>query len=79
MRRKISGVVGGRLWALGGGFVVFVVGRGDGLQVFGFEHLVAVQAPHIVHTITSRHDFRTGVIAGLHKRGEKEIIPILSM
>jgi hypothetical protein len=55
---------------LGGGLIIFVVGRDDGLQVFGLEHLVAVQATHIVHTIASCQDFRTGVIAGLHNGGE---------
>ena len=64
---------------LGGGLVVLVIGRDDSFQVLGFEHLVAVQTPHIIHTIASRQDFRAGVIAGLHKRSEKEIIPILSM
>ncbi len=63
---------------LGGGLVVFVVGRDDGFQVFGFEHLVAVQATHIVHTVTPCQHLGAGVIAGLHKN-EKEIIPILSM
>jgi hypothetical protein len=64
--------------ALSGGLIVFVVSRDDGLEVFGFEHLVTIQASHIVHTIATRQDFRAGVIAGLHK-GKKEIIPILSM
>jgi hypothetical protein len=63
---------------LGGGLIVLVVGRDDGLQVFGFEHLVAVQAPYIVHTIAACQDFGAGMITGLHRR-EKEIIPILSM
>ena len=59
----------------GGGFVVFVVGR-NGLQVFGFEHLVAIQAADVVNAIASRHDFGSRVLAVLHKM---EIIPILSM
>jgi hypothetical protein len=61
---------------LGGGLVVLVVCRNDGFQVFGFEHLVTIQASYVVHTVTSSHNFRAGVIAGLHR---KEIIPILSI
>jgi hypothetical protein len=53
---------------LGSWLVVFVVGGNDGFEVFGFEHLVAIQASHIVHTVTSGQYFRTGVIAGLHRK-----------
>ncbi len=63
---------------LGCGLIVFVVGRDDGFQVLGFKYLVAIEAPYIVHTITTCQDFRAGVIAGLH-RENYEIIPILSM
>jgi hypothetical protein len=75
---KISAGSGEGGQASGGGFVVFIVGRNDGLQVLSFENLIAVQAAHIVHAIAACHDFRTGVIAGLH-RAKKKIIPILSM
>jgi hypothetical protein len=74
--------VGVRQWEyswLGGRLIVLVVGRDDGLQVFGFEHLVAIHAAHIVYAIASGQHFGAGVIAGLHRRAEKEIIPILSM
>jgi hypothetical protein len=70
--------MGKRTGGLGGGLIVFIVGRDDGLQVFGFKNLVAIEATYIVHTVTTCQDFGTGVIAGLHKN-EKEIIPILSM
>jgi hypothetical protein len=53
--------------ALGGGFVVFVV-SGHGLKVFGFEHLVAIQAPNVVYPVPPRQDLGTIVLAGLHKK-----------
>ena len=51
---------------LSGGLIVFVVGRDDGLKIFGFEHLVAVQTPDVVHSVAACQDFGAGVIAGRH-------------
>lgn len=70
MGNRLSSVLGGRL-------IVFVPSRNDGFQIFGFEHLVAIQASDIIHTIASCQYFRAGVIAGLHIGWE--IIPILSV
>jgi len=58
---------------LGGGLVVFFVGR-HGLKVFCFKYLVAIQAPDIIDPVAPRQNLGTTVIAGLHI----EIKPILS-
>jgi hypothetical protein len=56
---------------LGGGLVVLVVGGGNGFQIFGFEHLVAIQASQVVHTIASGQHFSAGMSAGLHRKRER--------
>jgi hypothetical protein len=61
-------LIDNRVKALGGGLVVLVVDGDASFQVFGFEHLIAIEASYIVHTVASCQDFRAGVIAGLHRR-----------
>jgi hypothetical protein len=52
----------------GGRLVILVISGDYGFQVFGFEHLVAIQASDIVYPVTSGHHFSAGVIAGLHRK-----------
>ena len=51
---------------LSGGLVVFVVDR-NRFQVFGFEHLVTIQAANVVDPVSSRHNFGSRMLAGLHR------------
>src|SRR6266436_3482020 len=42
--------------------------NGDGLEIFGFKDLTAVQAFNIIHAVASRDDHGAAVLtSGLHK------------
>jgi hypothetical protein len=47
---------------------------GDGLQVFGFKNLSAIQALDVVYAIASGNHLGTGMVAsGLHKQRLDEV------
>src|SRR5580704_7623179 len=56
--------------------LIFVCLYRNWLQIFGFEDLLAVEAFHVIHTVTAGDDYRSLVLAGcLHtKRPEIRII-----
>jgi hypothetical protein len=54
--------------------LVFVVGRWDFFQIFGFENLVAIEATNVIDSVASRQHFGTVVLA----EHRNEIKPILS-
>lgn len=50
------------------GLFLFFVG-GDGLQVFGFENLTAVEAFQVIDAVAPGNHLGTGVVAsGLHNK-----------
>ena len=51
----------------GGGLIVLVV-NGDGLKILSFKHLIAIEAPDIIHPVASRQNLGTAMLADLHKK-----------
>lgn len=49
-----------------GGLVVVLVDRYR-LKVLGLEHLIAIEAAHVINTITPCQDLGAGMLADLHK------------
>ena len=58
----------GRRAARGQLFFLFIFFNGDGLEIFGFKDLAAIQAFNIIHAVASRDDHGAVVLtSGLHK------------
>jgi hypothetical protein len=52
--------------ASGCGLIVLVV-DGNRLKILGFEHLIAIEATHIIYPVASRQNLCTAMLAELHK------------
>jgi hypothetical protein len=47
--------------------LIVLVVNGDGLEILGFEHLIAIEAPDIIYSVASRQNLGTAMLADLHK------------
>jgi len=55
------------------GLFFLVIVNGNRIQIFGLEHLAAIEAAHVIHTIATIEKFCSPVLTSLHS----EIRPIL--
>lgn len=45
---------------------IFIL-NGDGLKIFGFEDLVAIEAADVIYSVAPGHDLGAGMLTNLHR------------